>query len=165
MVLGRDFGRQQGRPPAASIPAPLSLSPHPHAVMRGSLLSEPFLSFFCFWFGAEKCFSIRLPTPLPPFLLILLPCSVSCAHMHTDCRADAVILVWIRSHRCPFGVCSPCESATIVLANWSSLRGEYTWLNIDPMWHGWADGRLTMGHCSEEAVLFKSNLHHRNLFH
>lgn len=54
MVLGRDFGRQQGRPPAASIPAPLSLSPHPHAVMRGSLLSEPFLSFFAFDFGLKN---------------------------------------------------------------------------------------------------------------
>lgn len=54
MVLGRDFGRQQGRPPAASIPAPLSLSPHPHAVMRGSLLSEPFLSFFAFDLGLKN---------------------------------------------------------------------------------------------------------------
>lgn len=43
--LGRDFGRQQGRPPAGPIPAPLSLSHRPHAVMRGSLLSGPFLSF------------------------------------------------------------------------------------------------------------------------
>lgn len=28
------------------------------------------------------------------------------------------------------------------------------------MWRGFADGRLTMDHCLEEATLFESNLHH-----
>lgn len=49
--LGRDFGRQQDRPPAGPVPAPLSLSHRPHAVMRGSLLFGPFLSFFAFDLG------------------------------------------------------------------------------------------------------------------
>lgn len=63
--LGRDFGRQQGRPPAGPVPAPLSLSHCPHAVMRGSLLSGPFLSFLLLIRDSDKYFGVRLSTPLP----------------------------------------------------------------------------------------------------
>ena len=45
MGLCRDFGRQQGRPPAGPVPAALLLSHRPYAVMRGSLLFGAFLSF------------------------------------------------------------------------------------------------------------------------
>lgn len=33
------------------------------------------------------------------------------------------------------------------------------------MWRGFADGRLTMGHCLDGATLFKSDLHHRVLLY
>lgn len=84
--LGRDFGRQQGRPPAGPGPAPLSLSHRPHAVMRGSPLSGPFLSFLLLIRDSDKYFGVRLSTPPPPLPLLLLhliSCSVSHTHTYT----------------------------------------------------------------------------------
>lgn len=143
---------------------PLTLSPSPCS-NEGIPIVWAILVLFAFDSGSDKYFGIRLSTPPPPLLLHLIPCSVFRTHIHTDWSTYAIILVWIRSYHCPFGVCSLCESAAIVPTNWSSLRGEYTWLNIDPMWRGFADGRLTMGHCFEGATLFKSNLHHRVLLY
>ena len=139
--------------------------------MRGSLLSGPFLSFLLLIRDSDKYFGVRLSTPLPPppspFCTLFLALSLRHTHTYTytDWSTYAIILVWIRSHHCPFGVCSLCESAAIVLTNWPSLWGEYTWLNIDPMWRGFADGRLTMGHCLVGATLFKSDLHHSVLLY
>lgn len=129
--------------------------------MRGSLLSGPFLSFLLLIWVLTNTLVLGYQHHRPLCFCTL----VSCAHIHTGCSTYAIILVWIRSYHCPFGVCSLCESAAIVLTNWSSLQGEYTWLNIDPMWRGFADGRLTMGHCLEWATLFKSNEHHKFLLY
>lgn len=88
--LGTDFGRQQGRPPAGPVPAPLSLSHRPRAVMRGSPLSQPFLSFLLLIWDSDKYFGGRLSTPPPPttltptpLLLHLTSCSVCHTLTHT----------------------------------------------------------------------------------
>lgn len=95
--LGRDFGRQQGRPPAGPVPAPLSLSHRPHSVMRGSLLSGPFLSFLLLIRDSDKYFGVRLSTPLPPspFCTLFLALSLrhTHIHIHTDWSTYAIILV------------------------------------------------------------------------
>lgn len=131
--LGRDFGRQQGRPPAGPVPAPLSLSHRPHAVMRGSLLFGPFLSFLLLIWATDKCVGVRLSTPVqtaPPVTLLLLhliSCSVCHTHILTDCVLTQ-LFQFKSGHttvlRCPFSVRVPplspltdrvCEESTLDL--------------------------------------------------
>lgn len=143
---------------------PLTLSPSPCS-NEGVPIVWAILILFAFDSGSDKYFCTRLSAPPPLLRVHFISYFVTCTHIHTDHSTYVIILVWIRPHHCPIGVSSLCESAAIVLTNWSGLQGEYTWLNIDPIWRGFADGRVTMDHCLEGATLFKSNLHRGILLH